>query len=674
MTQTADDIGLMPWPAGRTLTGGTPLAAGSGFAPAYPAVRSARLQRAVARLLDARPADRGTVPLSVDCRGIAGPCPRLGDDESYTLSVASEGVTLSAAGEWGVLRGLATLTQLAGGGDVPAQRIVDRPRFPWRGLMLDVARHFLPLDDLLRTLDGMAMVKLNVLHLHLSDDQGFRFPSRQYPRLATAPHYQREELQRLVGHAAELGIRVVPELDVPGHATCWLRAYPEWGSATAESTRRFGVHRACLDPTRDGVMTALAALFAELAEVFPDEFLHFGGDEVHPDWWSRDPAVRSYMAEHGLADAAALQASFTARLADALADLGRRPLGWDEVLHGSLAAGVAVQSWRGAGARDRALAAGHDCILSAPYYLDLMYPADLHYAFDPAAPEADLLALEDAMPTDPRLVHIAAGMTWTRQWRDTPVPARGTGPARGAGPGRLLGAEACLWSELVDADTLDVRLWSRLPALAERFWSPLECGDVASMRRRLDRVLAALPRWVGVDVAGDVRRLCARAGLSDVWWPLVQVLEPVKWYARLLGEEALAARLQGREMPQARPYDADTPLDRVVDALPPEALGVPALRQLLEADGSGDQDARAALATLAREWRDLPEQGAPAELLPLAQGLAGLGAALAEWFDGRGAAAALRGRLAALAAPEGEYLLAPVPLLVAWLEMAERPP
>src|SRR5690606_35965932 len=218
-------------------------------------------------------------PLVIDCAAAAPPHPDLGDDESHALAVTAEGIRVTGS-EWGVLRGLATLAQLLGGaGPLPPLAIEDAPRFRWRGLMLDVARHFIPLADLLRTLDGMELVKLNVLHLHLCDDQGFRFPSRRYPRLASAEHYAREELHRLVAAAADRGIRVVPELDVPGHATSWLIAHPEWGNRPAQPSRRFGVHRECLDPTNPQVLAAVTTLFGELAEVLPDRCLHMGGDE-----------------------------------------------------------------------------------------------------------------------------------------------------------------------------------------------------------------------------------------------------------------------------------------------------------------------------------------------------------------------------------------------------------
>ncbi len=659
---------LMPWPARLSPLEAAPLPADVALEPVFAGIRTARLERAVERFLASRPQRAGggeRRPLTLRCREAAAPFPALGDDESYVLEVSAAGVQVAAPAEWGVLRALATLTQLwPEGGGLPAQRIDDAPRFAWRGLMIDVARHFIPADDLLRTLEAMAVFKVNVLHLHLTDDQGFRFPSHRYPELCAGPHYSRDELRRLVARGAELGIRLVPELDVPGHTASWLAAYPAWGSGEARPTRRFGVHRECLDPSRSEVMEALAALFEELAEVFPDAYVHIGGDEVHPDWWSSDARIQEYMRRNGLADVRELQAHFNARLAALLAGRGKRSLGWDEVLHPDLPGSVTVQSWRGATARDRALAAGHDCVVSAPYYLDLFFPADVHYAFDPAAPQAELVEREDALLVDPRLEHVADGMAWTRQWREEPAGRSG------GEPGTLLGAEACLWSELVDARVLDVRLWSRMPALAERFWSPAGPGDVDDMYRRLEAVLARLPGWAGVDVAAQSRALLLEAGVQQPWLPLVEVLEPVKWYGRLLGEDALAARLQGREMPQARPYDADTPLNRAVDALPPESLPTRRMAGLCRAEARGDAGARAQLEALARSWRELPRSGAgPAELEALARELAALSGLVLGVLDGSLAVDEARRRLAAAAAPVGEYLLAPVPVLRRWLDM-----
>jgi hexosaminidase len=684
MSNVRYDAGLMPMPRRVRLLEGPPIMPATPLREHYPAVLTPRIECAVGRFVDlwrlgelpirSAPGETdaidGRIDFVVDCAAASPTCPALGDDERYQLEIGAAGIRLEARTEWGVLRGLATLMQLgAGDAGLAPVFIDDEPRFGWRGLTLDVARHFIGIEALLRTLDVMAFYKLNVLHLHLSDDQAFRFASSAHPRLASNPAYSANDLARLVAHGAALGIRIVPELDMPGHVTSWLTAYPEWGCRPTTASRRFGVHKACLDPCNPAVYVAIGQLLAELAAVFPDQFLHIGGDEVHPAWWSTSAEVQAFMALEGLSQPADLQAWFNRRVAAMVTGLGRRAVAWDEVLHPALPAEVVVQTWRGATQRARALASGHDCIISANYYLDLFFPADAHYRFDPLAPEAELVALEDGLLEDPRFAHVAAGMRWTHQWREA-VPADAVSAGRPTG--RVLGAEACLWSELVDEATLDVRLWSRMPALAERFWSMAALRDVGDMRRRLRGSLAALGATGMLDLMGSSRALLARAGVGPDWQPLIDVLEPVKWYARLLGAEALAARLQGREMPLARPYQVDTPLDRVVDGLLPEAFAVTDLASLCQQVDSGDTHARATLRRLAETWRRLPRPGSgPAELEPLAERLARLGALVIERLDNRTAAARLSpGTLAQLAAdaePCGEYLLAAVPVIRAWL-------
>lgn len=677
---------LMPWPRSVQWLPGAGIARGSQLQLEFSGVTTRRLEQALARWESARQALAGTadaasglvsattLPLRVSCVRASGEWPALDDDESFNLAIDPSGIAVQAAEEWGVLRSLAVLQALLNDdGSLPFCAIDDAPRFPWRGLMLDVARHFLPLADLLRTVDAMALFRLNVLHLHLTDDQGFRFPSRTHPALASAAAYTPEELTTLVRHAADRGIRVVPELDMPGHTNSWLDAYPEWGIGYNAPSRRFGVHRSCLNPLHPGVLNAVDTLLGEVAEIFPDAYMHFGGDEVHPATWPEDPELRAHMDATGMGTAADLQAGFNARVIARISALGRRPMGWDEVLHPGLPSGVTVQAWRGATARDRALAAGCDCIVSSHYYLDLFFPADVHYRFDPAAPESNLIALEDALGEDPRLEHVAEGMRWTRHWRQADAGKIA------ALPGRLLGGTACLWSELVDSATLDVRLWTRLPALAERFWSPDQVTDLADMRARLSSSRGLLTR-MGIDLAARRNQLLERAGLARAWWPLVEQLEPVKWYGRLLGAEALAARIAGREMPLARTYQADTPLDRVVDALPPETFGAEGLRALaaraLDARalanpgatatvrGREDASARTSLRALAISWRDLPRSGAPAELEPLAHSLVAVGGIVLDLLEGRFTAADAQRALAAHAAPKGEYLLSCVPILM----------
>ena len=552
-----------------------------------------RLEAAVARLPD--------LPLQVRCARVSAAVPALGDDESYRLRVDAQGVHLEAGEEWGVLRGCATLQQLLGEGQTLAHvDIADTPRFGWRGLLLDVARHFMSVGAVERTLDAMAFYKLNVLHLHLTDDQGFRFESLAYPELARlggeGDYFTQAELRGLVEVAANLGIRIVPEIDVPGHCTSWLAAHPEWGAGkvgVAPSTK-FGVHEACLDVSDPAVGAALETLLAEIAEVFPDRYLHIGGDEVNPVWWRA----------RGIEDPAQTQATFNADLARRLQTVDRVLVGWDEVLHDDLPEGAIIQCWRGGQSRDRALAAGFDCVFSAPYYLDLFYPADVHYRFDPGATSAQLAEAENGMRRDPRLAHVGAGLDWATDFAGRAEPV-----ASADQPGEILGGEACLWTELVSEPILDVRLWSRLPAVAERLWSApsgkmQKTGQVDStdMYRRLMATQAILVQVTDVDLQPAWHLL--GLGEDDVraLAPLFEALEPAKWYARLLGPVALAARLAGREAPTERPYDTHSPLDRVADVLPPESFAARAFAGEVDAflaHGNG-----AALLRSAGRWRE----------------------------------------------------------------------
>ncbi len=657
----------MPWPRQVAFAGGAVRVARGEVT--WLGTDSPRLCAEVDRLRTQLPA------LSIDCATTAPAYPQLGDEERYRLEVDATGsVRLDAPTEWGVLRGLATLVQLgrteARDIELPVVIIEDAPRFPWRGLMVDVARHFMPIETLHRTLEAMAFVKLNVLHLHLTDDQGFRFPSTAYPKLpeigGRGQYYRIAELEGLVARAAELGIRVVPEIDVPGHVTSWLTAYPEFASRDAplQPSERFGVHEAALDPANEFLYPALETLFREVAAIFPDAFLHIGGDEVEGSWWHDSLPIRRFMKDQAIPDNAGLHAHFNQRLSKQLRWLRRRVIGWDEVIDPALSHRVVIQSWRGARSRDRALAHGFDCVFSAGYYLDLFYPADIHYRFDPQATPEELDATEQAMIDDSRLTHVRKGLQWSRRFAEKAGEGTQTG---GRDPGRVLGGEACIWAELVTDELLDQRIWSRLPAIAERLWSAADVTDCEDMYRRLEAVVGRLSDVSGVDLVSFQRKALARLGIDAVWTPLLDVLEPVKWYARLLGEAALAARVDGRELADVRPYATTTPLDRLVDVLPPENLRGRAINRQLAAGGfhSGalrSEDVDAWL-ELARAWQDLPAGGlAPAELGPLVEQLRGLGVLL-EKLAGGSVPEDARATLAAASKTHAELYIVVLPTL-----------
>jgi hexosaminidase len=485
------------------------------------------------------------------------PCtasPVLGEDESYQLDVTPSGANLQASSVSGALHGLETFLQLVqpgpGGFQAPAAHIADQPRFPWRGLMLDCSRHFLPLAVIERNLDAMAAVKLNVFHWHLSDDQGFRAESKLYPKLqqsgSDGNYYTQDQMREVVAYAAARGIRVVPEFDIPGHTLSWLVGYPELaaGAGPFEIGRHFGVFDPVLDPTREAIYTFLDGFIGEMAGLFPDPFFHVGGDEVNGKAWSQSEQVQAFAKAHDLKDTLALQTYFNQRVLKILQRHRKNMVGWDEILGPDLPRDAVIQSWRGADSLADAATKGYRGILSAGYYLDHVRPAAYHYAVDPLAGPAAQLTPEQAA--------------------------------------HILGGEACMWSELVDAETVDSRVWPRTAAIAERFWSPRELTDVDSMYARLEAV-SRLLEWTGVTHRASYGEMLGRlAGARPV--------EPL----RVLADASEARGLgTGR-----RAKDTGTPLNRFVDAARPESETVRHLELLARKVATARRADPADLATL----------------------------------------------------------------------------
>ncbi len=378
------------------------------------------------------------------------------EDESYTLSVTANGVQIEAQTVVGAMRGLQTLVQLVqSSGDqfvLPAVSIQDSPRFPWRGLMIDCGRHFEPIEVLKRTLDGMSAVKLNVFHWHLIDDQGFRIESKIYPQLTALGSdglfYTQQQAAEIVEYARARGIRVVPEFEMPGHSTAWLVAYPQFASGRAPKSirREFGVSDYALDPTNPELYRFIDKFLGEMATIFPDPYFHIGGDETVSPEWKSDPRIVSFMRAHDLKGPDALQAYFNQKILKILEAHHKHMVGWDEILNPALPKDVVVQSWRGGASLIQGAEKGYQGILSAPYYLDGMRPAGIHYVADPLPASAPLT------PEQRKLI---------------------------------LGGEVCMWAEQLEARTIDSRVWPRTAAIAERFWSPEQVNDVDDMYRRL---------------------------------------------------------------------------------------------------------------------------------------------------------------------------------------------
>jgi hexosaminidase len=488
----------------------------------------------------------------------------LGEDESYRLTVTLEGIALQAATDLGALHGLETFLQLLTlderGTTVPEITIYDEPRFPWRGLMIDSSRHFMPVSMIKRNLDGMAAVKLNVLHWHLVDDQGFRVECLAWPKLhelaSEANYYSRAQIRDVIDYAAERGIRVVPEFDLPGHATAWLTAYPELGSAPGpyEVERGWGIFDPTINPTIEKTYEFLDVFFAEMSELFDDDFMHIGGDENNGKHWLSNPEIVAYMEEHGYDDVLDLQRYFNERMLEIFARYGKRMVGWDEIFQEGLPKNIVIQSWRGRESLFESARLGYSGILSNGYYIDLIQPTDFHY-------------LNDPLPAESKL---------------TPEEAD-----------RILGGEATMWAEYVSPETVDSRIWPRTAAIAERFWSPGRVRDVADMYRRLDRTSLMLEE-LGLQHERNrpvmLRRLCQCRDI-DALEVLLGAIEPVKVYNR------------GR----LRTHTQFSPLTRMVDAAWPDTEPARefrwAVRRLIESgftEGNNLEFIRAALIS----WRD----------------------------------------------------------------------
>jgi hexosaminidase len=443
--------------------------------------------------------------------------------ESYRLDVSPERVLVSAREPPGLFYGAVTLWQLCGAPasqaqiELPGTLISDAPRFRWRGLMLDSARHFQSPEFILRYLDWMALHKLNVLSWHLTDDQGWRLQIRKYPRLtevgawrveagAAAHHdidpatgrprryggfYTPEQVRRIVAHARERFITIVPEIDMPGHASAAIVAYPRLGVTAHPPTEvpaDWGVF-SNLYNAEESTFTFLEDVLAEVIELFPGQFVHIGGDEAVKDQWKASPRIQARIRELGVRDEEGLQGYFTARMGKYLEAHGRRLIGWDEILQGGVPPGAAVMSWRGVEGAIAAAASGHDAVLSPAPTLYL----DFRQGSGPNEPpgRGEVISLEGV-------------------YRFDPLP----GPLANAAA-HVLGVQANLWTEHVRTEEWAAYMtWPRAAALAEMGWTPAEKRDFVDFRRRLpvefDRY-----RALGVAFSADVFAPPRILGVAD---------------------------------------------------------------------------------------------------------------------------------------------------------------
>ena len=454
---------------------------------------------------------------------------QLHEDESYQLTVASNQITLNAVTDIGIVRGLETLLQLGASNKTSfffqGIQIKDSPRFTWRGLMIDVARHYQPMNVLKRNLDAMAAVKMNVFHWHLCDDQGFRVEVKSLPKLhqlgSDGQYYTQVQIKEIVDYASNLGIRVVPELDVPGHASAILAAYPEIGSKEMVYTieRGAGVFDPTLDPTNDKTYQILDLLFSEVSKLFPDAYFHIGGDENKGKHWNESAKIQAFKERNGFKTNHELQTYFNVKIQKILKKNNKTMMGWDEILQPNLPKDVVIHSWRGNEAMLEAAELGYKTILSKGYYIDLLESVKEHYHTALIPKKHDL--------NEEQLKNI-------------------------------LGGEATMWGELVTPVSIDSRIWPRTAAIAERFWSTESVNDMDNMLKRLDKVSFRLEELDIHHIRNrDVilRNISSNQDLTSLI-NLTKICEPLKAYERKKGGTI---------------YMSFSPYTRFIDACTPDA-------------------------------------------------------------------------------------------------------
>ena len=444
--------------------------------------------------------------------------------EAYSLSVGWSGIDIVAPTSIGAMHAIETLVQWKSGNQYACVTIEDRPRFPWRGVLIDTSRHFMPIDVLERTIDRMAAVKLNVLHLHLADDQGVRIESKRYPLLqqkaSGGQYYTQEQIKSLIGYAGERGIRIVPEFDFPGHATAWFAAYPDLASAPGPYAieRRIGIFDPAFDPSNPRTYEFIEGFLTEMVQLFPDDYVHLGGDEVTGKHWDANPRIQAFKKAQGLASNHELQIYFEDRMHRIVSKLGKKLVLWDEAIHPKASADIVYQAWRGPNALLASTFLKHPTLVSYGFYLDWGLSTEQLYRNQ----------LNGVLPdeTDPILKRLNPLIK---------IPAsRPVGMLTEAEAANRMGGEAALWSEFTTPANIETRLWPRAAVVAERLWSPAEKSqDVDDLYRRL-RLVFSHPK--------------ARTP--------EELLEPGKYVFRHLSHK----------------YTVESAMDELVDMLPPESL------------------------------------------------------------------------------------------------------
>ena len=503
-----------------------------------------------------------TAELQINCvkNGKIG----LYEDESYQLEIQSNKIIINATTDLGALHALETLLQMLQNNSTsyyfPTAMITDFPRFTWRGIMIDVARHFQPIDVIKRNLDAMAAVKMNVFHWHLVDDQGWRIELKKHPKLtemaSDGNYYTQEEIKNIVKYAADRGILVVPEIDVPGHGTAILTAYPEIGSkvenldsnaiknktkvprvTTYSLERNAGIFSPTLDPSNPKTYQLLSEVFDEVCPLFSGSYFHIGGDENEGKDWDSNPKIQEFMKKNKLTNNHELQTYFTMQLIPMLKKHGKQLMGWEEIMTKNMSKDAIIHSWKGVNegvpagkSLVDAVKGGYKTVLSNGYYVDLVYGVEDHYTVDPMPKDVVLTEAEKA---------------------------------------RILGGEATMWTELVTPLTIDSRLWPRTAAIAERLWSAENITDINSMRKRLKTVSFRLEELGLTHIKNKevILRNIANNQNIEALNEFSNVCEPLKKYSRNKG---------GTE------YQMYSPFTLFADACIPDASDAVAFRAVVD--------------------------------------------------------------------------------------------
>jgi hexosaminidase len=477
--------------------------------------------------------DTASLQVTVDKTRLPSP----GIDESYLLTITNDRVNLTAPTTMGALHGLETILQLLtknkqGEFYFPVVTIKDAPRFSWRGLMIDVSRHFIPLDVLKRNIDAMAAVKMNVLHLHLTDNEGFRIESKTFPQLhskgSNGDYYTQAQIKDLTFFAQERGIIIVPEFDMPGHTKSWFAGYPQLASGAGpyEAGPPVDFHSAqqmdlraimqfvnnapfpAIDPSKESTYEFIDKFIGEMSSVFSSPYIHIGADENNGVVWKNNPSIVAFMKAHNIQNTHELQAYFVGRVNKIVAKHHKQMIGWEELFSNNLAKDVTVQVWQNATYTKRALDNGNPVLISKGFYLDVFMPAYVHY-------------------------------------NNPDLPA-----GSGEGAKQLRGGEAAQWTEVADKTNIETRIWPRAAAVAERLWSDFANNDMYDLYRRLF-VLSEQLDESGLQHVADYERALRRYSNDNILpvKTLTDVLAPVKGYKKMFAQLMMPASMSYQAAP-----------------------------------------------------------------------------------------------------------------------------